>query len=101
MEGFIVSTTENGLEALESIAALGPPCFVLLDVMMPVMDGSTFLETVRHSGDATSDRLPIVVFSALSEASSLAARYACEVLPKPVALDQLIATATRLCTRAQ
>ena len=99
MEGFEVSTAGNGREALASLDALGLPCFVLLDLMMPVMDGPTFLATLaeREKGDAW--RLSIVVFSALADAAGLAARYRCGVLPKPVSMDQLIETAVRHCPR--
>ena len=99
MEGFEVSTAVNGREALASLDALGLPCFVLLDLMMPVMDGPTFLANVAERRAALVPPLPIVVFSALAEAGALATRYHCEVLPKPVSLDLLVATAERHCLR--
>ncbi len=99
MEGFEVSVAKNGREALESIAKLGRPCLVLLDLMMPVMDGPTFLEALAREPHSAVGRLPIVVFSALAEAAMLAARYHCDVLPKPVALDRLIEAAERHCPR--
>ena len=99
MEGFEVSTAGNGLEALHSIDALGRPCFVLLDLMMPVMDGSTFLATIAER-DGLPPAVPIVVFSALAEAGDLAARYRCDVLPKPVSMERLIKVAERHCLRS-
>ena len=99
MEGFEVSTAGNGLEALHSIDALGRPCFVLLDLMMPVMDGSTFLATIAERDGLPPARVPIVVFSALAEAGALAARYHCDVLPKPVSMERLIKVAERHCQR--
>ena len=100
MEGFQVSIAENGRDALDSIATLGWPCVVLLDLMMPVMDGSAFLEMVAEEPVSVDGRLPIVVFSALQEAQSLAERYRCDVLPKPVTLDRLVKAAERYCSRA-
>lgn len=99
MEGFEVSVAQNGRDALESIATLGPPCFVLLDLMMPVMDGPAFLEAIAREPQSATGRLPIVVFSALQDAQSLASRYGCDVLPKPVALDRLVQAADRYCSR--
>ena len=99
MEGFEVSVAQNGRDALDSIATLGWPCFVLLDLMMPVMDGPAFLEAVGRDDGPAGARSPIVVFSALQEATSLAARYHCAVLPKPVALDRLVEVADRYCSR--
>lgn len=99
MEGFEVSVAENGRDALESIETFGRPCLVFLDLMMPVMDGPAFLEAIERAPESPAGRLPIVVFSALEEARSLAARYHCDVLPKPVAIDRLVQAADRYCSR--
>lgn len=61
--GYEVLTAENGLEAKETILTT-PPCVVILDLMMPVMDGWQFLEW-KNSQTQFHD-LPVVVVSAVS-----------------------------------
>ncbi len=60
--GLTAAEAENGQAALDWLAAHPVPALVLLDLMMPVMDGFTFLERVR-SMPALS-RMPIVVLTA-------------------------------------
>jgi CheY-like chemotaxis protein len=43
LEGYNAVTAANGLEALEYLRRHGPPRFIILDMMMPVMDGWQFL----------------------------------------------------------
>jgi DNA-binding response OmpR family regulator len=63
-EGFIVDTSGSGAEALER-ARDYPPDLVILDVMMPVMDG---YETLSRLRAADSD-LPVIMLTARDEAS--------------------------------
>lgn len=60
-EGFIVNTAKNGVEAIKSITA-DKPDLILLDLMMPAMDGFKVLQTVKL--DANLKEIPVVVFSA-------------------------------------
>ncbi len=62
--GYIVDTAENGAEALER-ARLGSFDMILLDVIMPVMDG---IETLRRlKGDENLRDIPVVMLSSLDE----------------------------------
>lgn len=62
--GYEVEEAENGMQALRRIA-LRPPDVILLDLMMPKMDG---LEVCRHlRRDAKTAHLPILMITALSE----------------------------------
>jgi CheY-like chemotaxis protein len=62
-EGFSVATAANGVEALSWLRAERPKsCVVLLDLMMPVMDGSEFLRVKR--ADATLTRVPVLILTA-------------------------------------
>jgi len=61
-EGWRVIEATNGLEALEQMA-LEAPALILLDLMMPVMDGFEFLAQVRL--EERYDQLPIVVLTAM------------------------------------
>jgi PAS domain S-box-containing protein len=60
-EGWVVTEAENGRVALERLAA-EPPALVLLDLMMPEMDGFEFLEALRKKEG--EPRIPVVVITA-------------------------------------
>jgi CheY-like chemotaxis protein/anti-sigma regulatory factor (Ser/Thr protein kinase) len=60
-EGWEVDEAENGRVALERLAE-SEPALVLLDLMMPEMDGFEFLETLRDGADPS--RVPVVVITA-------------------------------------
>jgi len=60
-DGYRVTEAENGSLALECVTA-DPPALILLDLMMPVMDGFAFLEALRGSPDFA--RIPVVVVTA-------------------------------------
>jgi CheY-like chemotaxis protein len=59
--GFDTQTAANGREALDKLSHWSAD-LVLLDLMMPVMDGFAFLEAIR--GRPQWSALPVVVFSA-------------------------------------
>jgi len=98
IEGFGVATAENGAQALQLLDdALPSPCLILLDLMMPVMDGWTFLEHLkRHPGDRRA-ALPVAVVSAASDLTGVTERYGCDVLRKPIDLDRLLDVARQHC----
>jgi serine phosphatase RsbU (regulator of sigma subunit) len=81
--GHDVEMAENGRQALEKIAAKEFD-LVLLDIMMPEVDGYQVLETLRENG--TLDRLPVIMISAVSEIESVVRCVemgATDYLPKP------------------
>lgn len=81
--GHDVETAVNGREALEKIAA-GKFDLVLLDIMMPEVDGYKVLEALR--ADGTLDRLPVIMISAVTEIDSVVRCVemgATDYLPKP------------------
>jgi len=81
--GHDVEMAVNGREALEKIGA-GEFDLVLLDIMMPEVDGYKVLETLR--GNGTLDRLPVIMISAVSEIDSVVRCVemgATDYLPKP------------------
>jgi CheY-like chemotaxis protein len=61
-EGYQVFTAANGQEALDLLAEIPVPRIVLLDLMMPVMDGHQFLE--RFRAQPIYAAVPVVVVSA-------------------------------------
>ena len=81
--GLTVEATESGTEGLEKVKAFGPD-IILLDVMMPVMDGPETLAALRS--DPATAGIPVVFMTAKSQAHEIA-RYlalgAIGVITKP------------------
>ncbi|MCI0673453.1 MAG: response regulator [Myxococcaceae bacterium] len=83
----------NGQQALELMGRHAPPNLILLDLMMPVMDGATFLEHLRQEPAWLA--VPVIVLSA---SLHLQVPHPVDaVLRKPVDLDELLDTVSRLC----
>lgn len=62
-EGFTVATASNGQEGIQFLKEQGFfPKIILLDLMMPVMDGETFLREVVGTFENFS--VPVIIFSA-------------------------------------
>ncbi|MFN8559657.1 MAG: response regulator [Dehalococcoidia bacterium] len=62
-EGYETRLASNGAEALTAVAEREPD-LILLDLMMPVMDGRQFCERFLRSRDAGGRRAPVLVISA-------------------------------------
>ena len=89
--GYPVSSAENGMRALEVIAALGAtPALILLDMAMPVMDGLAFLSQIRNHAQLAG--VPVIAMSADAAAKQLCAKSANvrEVLSKPIDVSRMI-----------
>jgi CheY-like chemotaxis protein len=88
-EEYKVLLASNGKEALELIGSGGRPDVILLDVMMPVMDGWHFLSArLRHP---ELIEVPIIIISAGQEAEREARKVGVfEVARKPLHVDDLI-----------
>jgi two-component system, sensor histidine kinase ChiS len=67
-QGYRVATAENGQQALEMLRA-DPFDLVLLDIMMPIMDGYEVLQ--RLKADASLRHIPVIMISALNELDSV------------------------------
>ena len=98
-EGYPVKPASNGYEALAILR--GPeteplPCLILLDLMMPVMDGWQFrAEQIR---DPRLAGIPVVVLTANSQALEKHDRLSvAAALTKPVALVQLLDVVQSFC----
>jgi CheY-like chemotaxis protein len=98
LEGFEVSTAANGQLALQSLHADSALCVILLDLMMPVMNGWQF----RHeqARDPKLSKIPVVVVTAAGPRDDIPGIDADAWLSKPVDLDRLLATIGPLCNRA-
>lgn len=96
-EGYAVDLAAHGREALEAMRARRPAT-VVLDLMMPTMDGFTFMEKCHN--EQLCDNVPIVVISAVHDALQRIKEvpiHAC--IAKPFDLDELIRTVTALTGR--
>lgn len=61
--GYRVQPLSNGRQALDHLKAGGRPCVILLDLMMPVMDGWEFRDA--QSADPSLATIPVLVITAL------------------------------------
>jgi CheY-like chemotaxis protein len=93
-EGFTVHRAGNGQEALDRLRSGGPPDLILLDLMMPVMDGWEFRRRQRQ--DPALASIPVII---LSTTATTAARVNglgdVGYLQKPVGADELLAAVRR------
>jgi CheY-like chemotaxis protein len=86
----------NGEAALEQLRTVTPrPCVILLDMMMPVMDGTQF--RARQQSDEALRQIPVVVLSAHTDATRSANMAAVAFLKKPVDLGELLQIVERYC----
>ena len=96
-EGYVVEVAENGQIALDRLRAPGrTPALMLLDLMMPAMDGETLLARLEAQSDLP--RVPIVVMTAAGPSPSTSGlQY--PLLRKPFGLDDLMKIVTTYCPR--
>lgn len=95
--GYTVALATDGVEALDAITSDRPDA-VILDVMMPRLDGLEVCRQLRSTGDD----LPILVLTARDSVSERVAGLdagADDYLPKPFALEELLARVRALLRR--
>jgi len=93
--GFRAVGAANGREALEVLRTGALPCMILLDLMMPVMDGRGFRE--EQIKDPTWSAVPVIVISAYGDVDAQAHALGLEYLRKPLATRTLIEAVRRSC----
>jgi two-component system response regulator MprA len=99
LEGYEVVVTADGASALSAVREQ-PADVLILDVMMPVVDGLTVCRVLR----AERDRTPILMLTARTETSDRVAGLdagADDYLPKPFELDELLARLRALVRRTR
>jgi CheY-like chemotaxis protein len=95
-EGYGVRCAGNGAEALALLASEAPPQVIVLDLMMPVMDGWEFREALKR--DPHLARIPVIVLSASNRLEQrIDALGAAAFLPKPFEVGRLLAAVERCC----
>jgi DNA-binding response OmpR family regulator len=98
MSDYHVKTARNGAEALDTMRS-DRPAAVLLDLMMPVMDGWEFLREYRVQAPASP--VPVVVMSAAQDASSDVEELGAQgFLSKPFEIETILAIVGRVASAA-
>ncbi len=93
-EGYGVETARDGHEALDKVRR-DPPSAVLLDLMMPIMDGWGFL--AARSTLSAKFQCPVLVMSAVGGRSMARQLGARDFIAKPFDLDTLLGKVAALC----
>ncbi|HEX4462894.1 MAG TPA: response regulator [Polyangia bacterium] len=97
LRGYRVARAANGREALERLKSGPPPCVILLDLMMPVLNGWEFRE--QQSRDARLAGVPVVVISGDGSTDEKAAKIGVsEFLRKPLELSAILDVVRRHCS---
>jgi CheY-like chemotaxis protein len=89
--GFSVNTAENGRLALDKLRSGAPlPDVIILDMMMPVMDGLSFRQ--EQLKDERIAQIPVILVTALSQAAlkDIGNTSFQRVLNKPIEADELV-----------
>jgi len=86
--GFSVMSAANGREALSLLRSLdAPPAVILLDLMMPILDGYGFLE--EHRKDAALAVIPVAIITAGHGVDRSRIDEVTPIVPKPINVPRL------------
>ena len=94
LEGHRVATAVNGRDALDKLNRGERPCLILLDLMMPVMNGSEFARELQR--DPQLSQVPVVVISAAT-GELVRQTPADAFVAKPIDMDELLSVVGELC----
>jgi len=94
LEGYDVVCAEHGEAALRHLGTGARPCVILLDLMMPVMDGWTFRQEILK--DHSWAEIPVVVMTAVG-ASRAKAVHSDAILYKPLQMDSVVDVVQEYC----
>ena len=87
--GYRVTAAAHGRQALDCLRDDEPPCLILLDLLMPVMDGRTFRKHLLQSPSLAP--IPVLLLSAEGDLARTAASLgAAGYFPKPVVIEVLL-----------
>ena len=98
-EGYQVIQASHGLEALELLDHGTRPCLILLDLMMPIMDGVHF--RLQQLERAEVAEIPLIVISAYAQLTRAHWLRAADYLPKPIDFDCLLDMVERHCRQSR
>lgn len=92
-EGYRTESAVNGHEALELLRRIEKPCLVLLDMMMPIMNGREFLDAIMK--DSVLAPIPVLIVSAIADRTST--NGAVGFLKKPIEIGMVLEMVDRYC----
>lgn len=92
-DGYDVREASDGMAALDTLAEW-TPAVIILDLMMPVMDGREFRARQRDLGRAID--VPVIVLSASRQIDAAAELDAARILAKPFEMDELLSAVQSL-----
>lgn len=92
-EGYFVFSAANGKQGIEILRRIKPPCLVLLDLVMPIMDGEAFIKAL--DADPTLHTIPVVLVSAFPEKAKTVIAKA--FVQKPINLKDLLDVVDKYC----
>ncbi|HVN12491.1 MAG TPA: response regulator [Kineosporiaceae bacterium] len=95
--GHAVTLAANGREGVEALARVGRPCLVLLDVMMPELDGAGFLAELVRRADVEDFRVVVMSADPASIRRIKGLPGIVRFLDKPIDLDELLALVANHC----
>ena len=99
-EGFDAEGVENGREALRVLRSGYDPCLILLDLMMPIMDGWSFRLEQRH--DPQLADIPVAVLTATVNPAREAQRLgAVAAFQKPLDIPRLLELVAQYCPKTR
>lgn len=96
-QGYATSLANNGKEGLEKLRTTSAPDLIVLDLMMPIMDGVTFRK--KQILNESWAHIPVVVLSADGQMKNKLKEINCAAyLKKPINLDELIDIVNKNCS---
>jgi CheY-like chemotaxis protein len=94
-EGYFVFSATNGVGGLETLQRIKPPGLILLDLMMPLMNGQDFLKA--KEADPEIAEIPVIVMSANRDFSNTVR--VDRFLKKPLDLDLILEAVREYCVK--
>jgi CheY-like chemotaxis protein len=94
LEGYVAVCVENGQAALRHLSTGARPCMILLDLMMPVMDGWTFRRELMK--DDSLAAIPVIVMTAAPQARAGAVASQA-ILYKPLHMSRVMQVVQEHC----
>lgn len=92
-EGYQTLSASNGKEALELLEQTAKPCLVLLDMMMPIMNGRQFLDEVMKNSKLAP--LPVLIVSAIADKTNT--KGSIGYLKKPIDINVVLEVVGQYC----
>lgn len=93
MDGYAIEAAANGRQALDLLLHIPRPCLILLDLMMPLMNGWQFYDALK--ADPRFHSIPVVVVTAYSKREIQMP--ALEILAKPIDYPELQKLCVKYC----